>query len=613
MRFLCFCLLPHFFARGFGLLPVILIPSVVSSAGLDGEEEFAHVGEEELYAESGTQPQFLRQSNGDIFYQNHQEEEPSKVDEGGTYNQKKRHEQIFDTRHEHYIEEHPRETDDKIAEHYEYTLRQSVEDEDQFSLSLWNNKEDSESVDLHRKRWMSETKIIVDGDLKTPEPVFFELESRRGVGSCRLKIKRSSSEDLKWKDAGFNLSLQFLHCTYIRDEEPVTMELENNLVVITSSTRHKESLRKLKNAIGGRRQLYRSSGVIGNCMKNGGKVPCPSFWNDCWNKRLRKGTYQRIRIFVATDRGYCDRFETKMECGEDAIGVIDDANTIYRNQLGVDLFPSIIFTDIFGTLDMRPEVVGKRSCSVESVEARLLMMRTYRINNYFYRNSKPYLSKADRRKLDNSDFGIFHLLTDCYPPSGIVGMALTQQLCNSNAVSLSTYTETRWLTFAHEVGHNFGSHDAFTAKHEEGKVGGIMDYGDGTFYDPKRRRSIFQFHPKHQKEMCKYMRSRRTPPIQDVPTRCFELVSAIQLYPDPAPLPKQVDPSEYGIFIAKIILICITVIGAGSALLYAMYLIYRRCRNATGIVFEDFNNLSFYTSPPELKKTDSSQTINDQV
>lgn len=563
---LCFCLLAHF-ARGFSYFPTILIPSVVFAAELDGEEEIIYVGEGKHHGSH-----FLHQAV-DIF---DHEAGPGEHVSGQVKQKKKEDEKEEFDGSVHFVSEPPREIDDRIVDKYQYAFTQSEKDEDQFSLSWWNDDAGTHSVDLHRKRWMSETRIMVGGDLKVPEPVFFELESQRGVGSCRLKIK--SSQDLNLNDdaAELNLALEFLHCTYIRDEEPVTIELVENLVVISSSVHHKESLRQLKKAIGGKRQLDgTTSGVIGNCVKNGGRVPCPSLWSDCWNTKLKEGTYERVRIFIATDRGYCDRFKTQTECGEDAIGVIDDANTIYRSQLGVDLFPSIVFTDPFGSLDMRPEVAGTRSCSVKSVQARLAMMRTYRMSNYFYRNAKDSnVSKAQKKALANDDFGIFHLLTDCYPPSGIVGMAYTRQLCNSNAVSLSTYTETRWLTFAHEVGHNFGSRDAFTTPEEEGKVGGIMDYGDGTYYDPERKRTMFQFHPKHQEQMCEYMRSRKAAETDDVTTRCFESTSDINSYP--APKPKPIEPSAQGLFIAKIILICITIIGTGSAFFYAIYLIYRR-------------------------------------
>jgi len=568
---LCFCLRTHLALGLSSFSTAILIPSVVFSAQSGGEEEFVYVDEGKPYGSH-----FLDE---EVVIFDHEERRGEHVTSKRKQKKKEeddKEEDEFDGS-VHFVSELLRKIDEKVVDKYQYGLTQSEEDEDQFSLTLWNDQAGTHSVDLHRKKWMSETRIMVGGDLKIPEQVFFELESQRGVGSCRLKIKSSSDLNLN-KAAKLNLALEFLHCTYIRDEEPVTIELVEDIVVISSSARHKESLRQLKKTIGEKRRLNGTrSGVIGNCMKNGGKVPCPSYWSDCWDTELREGTYERIRILIAADKGYCARFKTPTECGEDAIGVIDDANTIYRSQLGVDLFPTIVFTDPFGSLDMRPEIAGTRSCSIKSVQARLAMMRNYRMSDYFYRNARDSsLSEAEKKALANDDYAIFHLFTDCYPPSGIVGMAYTQQLCNSNAVSLSTYTETRWLTFAHEVGHNFGSRDAFTSPEEEGKIGGIMDYGDGTFYDPERKRTIFQFHPKHQKKMCQYMRSRKARNGKGVTTRCFESTSSVNSYPAPQPKPKSTKHLHTSLFIAKIVFICIAIIATGSVFLYAIFLIYRR-------------------------------------
>merc|ERR1719359_487269 len=52
-----------------------------------------------------------------------------------------------------------------------------------------------------------------------------------------------------------------------------------------------------------------------------------------------------------------------------------------------------------------------------------------------------------------------------------------------------------WLTFAHELGHNFAGRHSF--EEGQGKTGGIMDYGDG------KKNGVYQFNTKYRKEqMC---------------------------------------------------------------------------------------------------------------
>merc|ERR1719218_589319 len=59
-------------------------------------------------------------------------------------------------------------------------------------------------------------------------------------------------------------------------------------------------------------------------------------------------------------------------------------------------------------------------------------------------------------------------------------------------------TRNTWLTFAHELGHNFDGGHSF--EEGQGRTGGIMDYGDG------KLNGVYQFNTKYRKQkMCRCM------------------------------------------------------------------------------------------------------------
>jgi hypothetical protein len=91
--------------------------------------------------------------------------------------------------------------------------------------------------------------------------------------------------------------------------------------------------------------------------------------------------------------------------------------------------------------------------------------------------------------------GAVHILTGCGDGTGVVGEAFVGTACSkdgSNTAVVQLRGKSSWLTFAHELGHNFAAQHSF----EDGmaKTGGIMDYGDGTLD------GVYQFNSKYRKE-----------------------------------------------------------------------------------------------------------------
>jgi hypothetical protein len=91
------------------------------------------------------------------------------------------------------------------------------------------------------------------------------------------------------------------------------------------------------------------------------------------------------------------------------------------------------------------------------------------------------LNSFKRWRYDNqrTTASIWHLMTDCYPPPGVVGLAYVDVLANTvNGAGWTNYLGTdTWKVFAHEIGHNYGGPHSF--ENGQGNTGGIMDYGKG--------------------------------------------------------------------------------------------------------------------------------------
>ena len=80
---------------------------------------------------------------------------------------------------------------------------------------------------------------------------------------------------------------------------------------------------------------------------------------------------------------------------------------------------------------------------------------------------------AWRKTAHPRNYATVHLITNCFPPPGIVGLAWTGTTCGDyHGSGWSNVMSTLWITVAHEIGHNLNS------PHQFG-LGGLMDYGDG--------------------------------------------------------------------------------------------------------------------------------------
>lgn len=160
-------------------------------------------------------------------------------------------------------------------------------------------------------------------------------------------------------------------------------------------------------------------------------------------------------------------------------------NAVYRAQfnVGLQVADMVIQSTTGGPAwNVAPTRSGSR-CASPDISTVLNSLASWRSSNQNRKNS------------------LWHQFTNCYPPSGTVGIAYIGVLCKSQGVGVSSVTSTHWLVVAHEMGHNFGGNHAFQLG--QGRTGGILDYGD--FQYPIGS-GIYQFHPTYnQQEMCASM------------------------------------------------------------------------------------------------------------
>eukprot|EP00448_Togula_jolla_P010615 CAMPEP_0170601532 /NCGR_PEP_ID=MMETSP0224-20130122/17912_1 /TAXON_ID=285029 /ORGANISM="Togula jolla, Strain CCCM 725" /LENGTH=516 /DNA_ID=CAMNT_0010926319 /DNA_START=32 /DNA_END=1579 /DNA_ORIENTATION=+ len=115
-----------------------------------------------------------------------------------------------------------------------------------------------------------------------------------------------------------------------------------------------------------------------------------------------------------------------------------------------------------------------------------------------------YDFRAQRVRDVPSGLGAAHLFTGCGTGLGVVGIAFEGTICYGSGYDTGVtelHKFENWLTFAHELGHNFAGQHSF--EEGQGVTGGIMDYGDGTL------NGQYQFNMKYRKAgMCQKMNSK---------------------------------------------------------------------------------------------------------
>jgi len=220
---------------------------------------------------------------------------------------------------------------------------------------------------------------------------------------------------------------------------------------------------------------------------------------------LDAGQEKKLAIGFAVSKGYYDdkgkigNSPVASQAGieQELLNLLGDSNSIYTPQMGVHLY--IKTTDIRTTAattgnppapwniqQTNPAQPRNAGCGGASSSALLQAFRAWRQTHH------------------PSDAGLWHLMTNCFPPPGVIGVAYLNAICSSRigAGLSSSGTSATWTIVAHELGHNFGGEHSFELG--QGATGGIMDYGRR---QKELTQNIWQFNSRFREaQVCQHIR-----------------------------------------------------------------------------------------------------------
>jgi len=212
------------------------------------------------------------------------------------------------------------------------------------------------------------------------------------------------------------------------------------------------------------------------------KLLTVSTWTNCYPG---DNVGHRVSVGFGIDAGYYAVWGTASGVQTAVSAILAASNLVYLQQLNIYLTftDTVVYPAAGGSTPVWnrvPPSAGAHCPSIIDTD----------LNDFTsWRYTAPQLGK-------NS---IWHLLTNCYPPAGTVGLAWIGTLCNSRySTGVSSHNRVTWLTTAHEIGHNFNAQHTF--QNGQGTTGGIMDYGDGRLPPGT---GDYQFNTQYSKtEMC---------------------------------------------------------------------------------------------------------------
>jgi len=203
----------------------------------------------------------------------------------------------------------------------------------------------------------------------------------------------------------------------------------------------------------------------------GGKVD--QWWPGCYEG---DGRQHVLSLGIVADKAAWDLYKGGLR--SKIVAAVSQASFIYEQQMNIRL--QIAELSIFQTAKPgSPTFAGDCADSSEMASGSFMDAKLNSLASY----PRPLR-------------GAWHLFTGCGDGQGVIGAALRNTMCTSEAVSVSqlkAYSSV--IAFAHELGHNLGAGHSF--QNGKGKTGGIMDY------ETHEVNGVLQFNTKFSRdEMC---------------------------------------------------------------------------------------------------------------
>ena len=178
-------------------------------------------------------------------------------------------------------------------------------------------------------------------------------------------------------------------------------------------------------------------------------------WSGCFPSDT--STAQKLPIGFAVDAGMYDVWGSVSGVAQYIAWQMAVANLIYLTQLHIFLVVSdVVVQTALGAStpawNDHPMTAGAKCAT--TIDVKLNTLSSWRGSAAPTRNA------------------LWNLQTNCYPPSGTVGLAWIGVLCNTYyGAAISTFSSNQWLTTAHEIGHNFNARHTFQLG--QGTTGGV--------------------------------------------------------------------------------------------------------------------------------------------